>query len=101
LAFLAAPFILFPTVEKMIDGLIGQSVQGVDLVVRRQNLRDVEANGSVDRTEEIGRKLRAVPGVSVVQPMIYDSAAVTSTSGEKVGAGEAATCSRLRHNSIP
>jgi putative ABC transport system permease protein len=89
--FLSGTFILFPTIEKMLDGMIGQSIQGVDLVVRRQNLGDVGSAGSVDLTEEMGAQLKSVPGVKAVQPMTYDVASLTPNGGDEIRYAEAST----------
>jgi putative ABC transport system permease protein len=89
--FLSGTFILFPTVEKMIDGLIGQSVEGVDLVVRRQNLDDIGATGSVDLTEDLDSQLSAIPGISAVQPMLYDASSITTALGAEIRFAEVAT----------
>jgi putative ABC transport system permease protein len=89
--FLSGTFILFPTVTKMIDGLIGQSISGVDVVVRRQQLSGAGENGAAPLSQALSDKIAQVPGVTNVQAMVYASAAISTTEGEGLGSGEAAT----------
>jgi putative ABC transport system permease protein len=88
--FLTGTLILFPTTAKMIDGLIGQSVGGVDVLIRRQQLDD-NSTGASEIELELAAQLRALPGVTAVQPMRYEASALSSMTGADVGNAEAST----------
>jgi putative ABC transport system permease protein len=88
--FLTGTFILFPTTTKMIDGMIGQSVGGVDVVIRRQQL-DENTTGASDIQPNLADQIRALPGVTAVQPMRYEASALSLTNGTELGNAEVST----------
>jgi putative ABC transport system permease protein len=89
--FLTGASILFPTTSKMIDGMIGQSVGGVNVVVRRQQLDASTTTGSSDIQQDLVAKVQSLSGVTAVQPMRYEGAAITLADGKQVDSIEAST----------
>ncbi len=87
--FIGGTFILFPTVEKMLDGFISQQVSGVDVVVRRQSLADVGPTGATPLTSTMVEDISALPEVTAVQPMVFSQVSVSDVSGHTIGNTEA------------
>ncbi len=87
--FVSGTFILFPTTSKMIDGWIGQTVAGVDLLARQQSLDAVGPEGGGQLTLDTVAALKSVAGVSAAQPMMYETAALTSSTGKRIGVATA------------